>query len=257
MASGKTDDNAGVTGTVRLASYNIHAGLGMDRRFDAGRIAAVLGELRADVIAMQEVEHHDVDGRDLLDYLAHATDMTPVPGPTLLRNSRHYGNALLTRLPLLAIRRVDISHPGREPRGAIDVDLDVSGRRLRIVATHLGLRPGERRRQVERLLSLVEKPGADITALAGDFNEWLLWGRPLRWLRRRFSPTPHVRTWPSGRPFLALDRIWVEPGSALVRLYSHISPLARHASDHLPLVAELYVGSDGTIAAGQGARRAF
>jgi endonuclease/exonuclease/phosphatase family metal-dependent hydrolase len=222
-----------------LATYNIHACIGADHRFEPDRIVQVLNELDVDVVALQEVEHHAIDDYDLLDYLAKKTGLTSIAGPTLLRETRDYGNALLTRLPVVTARRIDLSLPQREPRGALDVMHDWRGQRLRVVATHLGLRPGERRRQVRRLLALFESGCADISVLLGDLNEWILWGRPLRWLRRHFAPTPHPRTYPARFPLVALDRIWVHPRAALTRLGIHDSPTARTASDHLPLKAEL------------------
>jgi endonuclease/exonuclease/phosphatase family metal-dependent hydrolase len=220
-----------------IATYNIHACIGADGRFVPQRIVDVLRELKADVVALQEVEHHDVGGLDLLDYLAAETGFTAVAGPTLLRETRDYGNALLTRLPISAIDQVDLSLPGHEPRGALNVMLDWHGRTLQTVATHLGLRPGERRKQVRQLLSLFEPHVADISVLLGDLNEWLLWGRPLRYLFHHFMPTPHLRTYPARLPVFALDRIWVRPRARLVGIETHASALARVASDHLPLKA--------------------
>jgi endonuclease/exonuclease/phosphatase family metal-dependent hydrolase len=73
----------------------------------------------------------------------------------------------------------------------------------------------------------------------GDLNEWYLWGRPLRWLHAHFRATPSPPTFPSRRPVFALDRIWISPARCLTRIARHASPLARIASDHLPLTAEL------------------
>ena len=224
---------------MRLATYNIHACIGADGRFDPGRIVRILRQMKADVVALQEVENYPVGKTGLLDYLAAETGMAAFSGPTLLRETRHYGNALLTRLPILSLKRVDLSLQRREPRGAIDALLDWNGQRLQVVATHLGLRPGERRQQVRRLLALYESRPAEICVLLGDLNEWLLWGRPLRWLRRHFAASPQPRTYPARFPLFALDRIWVHPRSALSELAVHNNPLARFASDHLPLVANL------------------
>lgn len=220
---------------LTLVTYNIHACVGTDGRFEPARIAGVLRELDADVVALQEVDHHHVEGYDLLDYLAVKTGLTAIAGPTLLRESRHYGNAILTKLPILTVNRVDLTLPGREPRGALDVTLDGKERRVQVVATHLGLRPWERRQQVRQLLKLFDIGSKDIYVLLGDLNEWFLWGRPLRWLHGHFKSTPHVATYPSRQPFMALDRLWVHPRRRLTKLEVHASSLARIASDHLPL----------------------
>jgi endonuclease/exonuclease/phosphatase family metal-dependent hydrolase len=222
---------------LTLATYNIHACIGGDGHFQPERTAQVLRELDADVVALQEVEHHDVGGCDLLDYLAEKTGLAAIAGPTLLRDTRHYGNAILTRLPILAVNRVDLTLPGHEARGALDVTFDGNGRRLQVVATHLGLKPWERREQVRQLLKLYDIGSAHIYVLMGDLNEWFLWGRPLRWLHAHFKRTPYHATYPARWPFMALDRLWVHPRRRLARVEAHTSALARVASDHLPLKA--------------------
>lgn len=222
---------------LTLATYNIHAGIGMDGRFRPERISEVLRELDADVIALQEMEHRDVGGQDLLDYLAAESGYTSIAGPTLQRDSRHYGNALLTRLPVLSVNRIDLSWLQREPRGALDIVLDWYGLSLHVVATHLGLMPDERRHQLRHLLKRFDGDAADISVLMGDLNEWFLWGRIFRWLRAAFQPTPAYATFPSRWPLFALDRLWVRPSSRLVTLVVHQSKIARRASDHLPLKA--------------------
>jgi endonuclease/exonuclease/phosphatase family metal-dependent hydrolase len=222
---------------LTLATYNIHGCIGADRRFEPDRIVTVLQEVDADVVALQEVEHHDVEGYDLLDYLAIKTGLTAIAGPTLLRKTRHYGNAVLTKLPILSVNRVDLTLPGREPRGALDVTLAGNDRDLHVVATHLGLRPWERRQQVRQLLKLFDIRFSEIYVLMGDLNEWFLWGRPLRWLHAHFKHTPHRATYPAPRPFMALDRLWVHPRRRLKSVEVHTSKVARIASDHLPLKA--------------------
>lgn len=222
---------------LKLASYNIHACIGSDGHFDPFRIAEVIRELDADVVALQEVEHHRVNDIDLLDFLSQQTGMIGLAGPTMLRETRHYGNAILSRFPIQSHRLIDLSLEPHEPRGALQVSIEHEGRKVLVYATHLGLKPRERRYQVKRILSEFEKQQADITILMGDLNEWFLWGRPLRWLHRYFETTPAVRSFPAIRPLLALDRIWVQPRQRLVRLQSHRSKLARLASDHLPITA--------------------
>ena len=156
-----------------------------------------------------------------------------------IEQDAHYGKALLTRLPVGEVRRHDLSVSRREPRAALEVVLESDRRRLQFIATHLGLRPAERREQVRRLLPLIDLQGHDLVVLAGDLNEWFLWGRPLRMLHRIFPDTPHRRSWPAHTPLLALDRIWVHPRHELQYLKTHRSVLARIASYHLPLVAEI------------------
>ncbi len=222
---------------LKLASYNIHAAIGTDGHFDPFRIAEVIREVDADIIALQEVEHHLVNDLDLLDFLAQQTDMTGLAGPTMLRESRDYGNAILSRLPIESHRLIDLSLAPHEPRGALQVQYNFQGHHILVYATHLGLKPVERRHQVKSILAEFEQQQADITVLMGDLNEWFLWGRPLRWLHRYFDTTPACRSFPSAWPVLTLDRIWVQPRQHLVAVSAHRSELARKASDHLPVTA--------------------
>lgn len=222
---------------LRVVSYNIHCGIGRDRRFAPRRIRDVLAEIDADLVALQEVESR-ASGADMLALLAAETGLRAVAGPTLVYTDGYFGNALLTRCPIVAAERLDLGVAGCEPRCAIAADIDCTGRRLRIVATHLGLRRAERREQVQRLLGLFDGL-ATPAVLAGDLNEWLEWSRPLRRLRAHFSPTPAPATFPAGLPAFALDRVWAHPRSILTGVAVHASALARVASDHLPLVATL------------------
>jgi endonuclease/exonuclease/phosphatase family metal-dependent hydrolase len=221
-----------------VATYNVHRCVGRDGRSDPARTLEVLRELDADVIALQELQWQPRDALHLLQEFALELGYVALAGPTLLQASGHYGNAVLTRLAVRATETLDLSVPGREPRGALDALLDSPGGTLRLLATHLGLRPYERRAQMRRLLAR-PRGAASATVLLGDLNEWFLWGRPLRWLRARFGRTPAPATFPARRPLLALDRIWVEPRALLGELRPHASPLARVASDHLPLRAVL------------------
>jgi endonuclease/exonuclease/phosphatase family metal-dependent hydrolase len=184
---------------------------------------------------------------DMLDFLEKITGMHAVAAPTLVDQvSGAYGNALLTRHRVLSSQRLDISVPRCQPRGAIDVSLDCRlpgfDEPLRVIGTHLGLRPAERRFQVPRLLDVIDerdKKGITPTALMGDINEWFLWGRPLRWLHAHFKKPRAIASFPSGFPVFALDRIWVRPSRLVLRMGVHRSALSRVASDHLPLYADL------------------
>ena len=226
---------------LRIATYNIHRCVGCDGVEAPERIAAVLQDINADVTALQEVAFDPSGPKNILANLARSMDAQAIAGPTLLEKKGRYGNAILSRLVPERVDRLDISVPGREPRGVLAVTLRLNGSSIRIVTTHLGLRPRERRYQIRRLLPLLDDPQADVTILLGDFNEWLLWGRPLRWVNRRFGSLPAPATFPSRRPLLALDRIWVDPADRLISLHHHRHVSTAVASDHLPLVAQVAV----------------
>jgi endonuclease/exonuclease/phosphatase family metal-dependent hydrolase len=223
---------------LRVVSYNIHCGIGWDGRFNERRVLDVLREIDADVVALQEVESR-ASGIDMLAWLAEQSGLHPIAGTTLLRADGHYGNGMLTRCPVVRSRLLDLSWRGREPRGAISADLDCDGEPIRVVATHLGLRPAERREQVQHLLKLFRETPEDRAVLVGDLNEWFLWGRPLRRLHNYFKRTPSPATFPSVMPVFALDRLWTHPRAILRKMWVHSSGNARKASDHLPLVADL------------------
>ncbi|HXG49980.1 MAG TPA: endonuclease/exonuclease/phosphatase family protein [candidate division Zixibacteria bacterium] len=226
-----------------VLSYNIHECVGRDRRRDPARIAEVIRQSGAEVVGLQEV-HSEHNGRNELhqmNYLAEATGLQAIPGPSVERRNGHYGNALLTKHRVLSFQRIDLSVPGREPRGAIDADLEIGGEPVRFVVTHLGLNPAERRCQVQKLLAALSRERARTVVLLSDFNEWLPIGRSLRWLHARLGKTSPLCTFPARFPILPLDRIWVCPSSALLDLSIFDSPLARIASDHLPLKARVRI----------------
>lgn len=230
-----------------LSSYNIHRCYGSDGAYRPDRIRDVLRQIDADVVALQEVETlRNEPG--LLDYLCENSSWTHIHGPTMAHADGDYGNAILTSLPIRSVRRIDLSQGRREPRGAFLVTLGDRRRPFDLLATHLGLRPGERRAQIRVLLKELQKTAGGpndkkaFTVLMGDLNEWFLWGRPVRFLRRHFGPAPAPATWPARFPLFALDRVWVEPRQSLLGVTAVNNPLTRIASDHLPLVAELDLG---------------
>jgi endonuclease/exonuclease/phosphatase family metal-dependent hydrolase len=246
-----------------VATYNVHACVGVDRRYDPDRIAAVIRELDADIIALQEVSARDRRGTliDEFAYLAKATGFDAVPGPCLIDRRGSFGNVLLTRRPVTAVRRIDLSIPGREPRGAIDVDVVIGGGDVRVIATHLGLRLAERRQQVEKLLKALDatpeesgvQSGGRPCILLGDLNEWRRRGGSLQPLKANLDPTPVSSTFPSWCPALPLDRIFASGVSAQSRpsvaVQVHRSRGARLASDHLPLRAVITWNAMGGVAA--------
>jgi endonuclease/exonuclease/phosphatase family metal-dependent hydrolase len=221
---------------VTLATWNIHGGIGRDRRHDVERILRVLHEIDADVVALQEVAPLTLDD-GMLHRVQRELGMHVVTARTLTRRNADFGNAVLSRLAVIRSENVDLTVAHHEPRNAIDVRLAAGAHELRVLATHLGLRPYERREQVQRILGAFDKAPLGNAVVMGDVNEWYLWGRPLRWLHKRFAVTHAPATFPARRPMLKLDRIWGHPACALSRVAVHRSALALVASDHLPVVA--------------------
>src|SRR5205823_7571904 len=118
----------GVT-PITIASYNIHRGVGLDRRRDLDRIAVVIAEMNVDVIGLQEVIREDGNVMPMADqaaYLASKLGMELVMGETRSYGAGIYGNAVLTRLPVIGSARHDLSHGLREPRGCLRVDVAVN-----------------------------------------------------------------------------------------------------------------------------------
>ena len=241
--------------TVRLviATWNIHGCVGRDGREQPELTAAVIQELGADVVALQEVwcRADETGACTQPALLASLAGYACLLGPTRREAEQHFGNALLARPAALRLQRVDLSAPGHEPRGALDVTLDAWGTPVRVIATHLGLDLGERRQQVDRLLALIEDDAAaepaqravpasaPLLAVVGDFNDWLPGRSAANALDRRLGRCERLRTWPGRWPLLPLDRIWVRPFEALEAVRVHESAAARAASDHLPVVATL------------------
>ncbi|MGR8979196.1 MAG: endonuclease/exonuclease/phosphatase family protein [Gammaproteobacteria bacterium] len=225
--------------TLRVATYNVHRCIGRDGVESPQRIAAVLREIDADLIALQEVASRPGSPENLLLQLEKAVCARAIYGFTLVEQNGHYGNVVLSRIDISSVNHLDISVPKREPRGIIDIELFAGQCRIEVLATHLGLASGERRKQVRRILSRLETTTADVTILLGDFNEWFFWGRPLRWLKQWFKPMPTLATFPANRPILGLDRIWIHPPEKMISLHVHVTKLSKVASDHLPLVADI------------------
>jgi endonuclease/exonuclease/phosphatase family metal-dependent hydrolase len=223
---------------LRIATYNLHGAIGIDGKFAPERIGEVLAEIDADIFALQEVPLGGNGSPDVLDVLQRMTNLHAVAGPTLDTPERRYGNAVLTRYPVRAVRTLDLSFRSREPRGALDADIDCGGELWRVVATHLGLASSERRAQVELVLQNFDTPALPVILL-GDLNEWFVYGRTLRRLVTHFHRASALRTFPKRYPLFALDRIWVHPGERLMRVDVHRTRLSRIASDHYPLIAHI------------------
>jgi len=240
----EADDDRDARGPRPLvvASYNVHKCVGTDRRFDPARVGAVIAELGADLVALQEADRRFGRRTGLLDAAAleRATGLRLVPVSELHDGHGWHGNALLVRGDARVERVQRVALPGAEPRGAVMAEIAFAAGRLRVVATHLGLLRSSRVRQAELLLRLLSRAEPMPTLMMGDFNEW----RPGRSVLRVMEPffgrdRGGPASFPSRRPLLALDRMLCWPFGALDAVRAHDSPAARVASDHLPLRGRL------------------
>ncbi len=231
-------------GEMRIASWNLHKCVGGDGRFDPARCVHVIGELGADLIALQEVDRRFGRRVGLMDVhmLERETGLVPLPVSDLPDGHGWHGNALLVRAGTRArLRRLAL--PGAEPRGAVIAELDLPAGPLRVVAAHFGLLPRCRRRQAEAILAaVVEGPGMP-TLLAGDLNEWKAGPRSsLRALEQFFGTVAAgPPSFPARLPVLPLDRIMGWPQGLVSGVEVHDTPRARIASDHLPMTARLHL----------------
>ncbi len=233
---------------VLFASYNVHKCVGSDRRFDPERTAAVIAEIGADVLALQETDRRFGDRAGLLDLAAIERDAGLVAVPVVNAHSGHgwHGNLVLVREGLCRdVHQVVL--PGLEPRGALVADLELSAGAVRVVAAHLGLLRHSRRLQVERLLGHAAGASERPTVLMGDLNEWRLGRRSaLHGFAPSFGPlAPGAPSFPAYFPVLTLDHILARPGGILGPVRAHDTPLARKASDHLPIKARVRLAGTG------------
>ena len=227
---------------LTFASYNIHKAIGLDRRRDPDRIIAVLREIDADVVALQEADRRFGRRASALPLAAleQHTPYKPVPIAGRIDSIGWHGNAILVRRETIVAESAIVALPTLEPRGAIRANLIVNGRRLRVVGMHLDLSGLRRRQQVRSVLRHVDECAGDCpTVLMGDFNEWSRHGGALHEFGHHWRVLAPGRSFPSRRPVAQLDRIVVSPDWRIIETAVHHSALAARGSDHLPVVARL------------------
>jgi endonuclease/exonuclease/phosphatase family metal-dependent hydrolase len=224
----------------------------MDGRHSPSRIAEILRELQADVVALQEVL--SIEGRhphrDQARYFSEELGLHLKVGANRTMQGGLYGNVILSRLPLVGGANHDLSVEGREKRGCIRADVDLgNGRLLHLFNVHLGTSLRERRHQGRALIDprVIENP--DLTGprvVLGDFNDWTQ-GLAAQFLAARLSSVDirtHLnrsRTYPGLLPLIHLDHIYFDDTLELERLVLHRTRRTLMASDHLPLMADFRI----------------
>lgn len=221
---------------LRVASYNIRKARGLDQRRDPARILRVINALDADVVALQEADKRlgARPGALCRDLIATETDFDVAPVARNKVSLGWHGNAILLRKGLRAASVSHLDLPGIEPRGAVRVDLG-GPYTISIIGTHLGLLRHSRLRQMRVIRdNLADAPHA---VIAGDFNEWSVSGglEPLH----AYDIHAPGHSFHARRPVAALDRIAMSRGLKLQSAGVEQGALARRASDHLPIWADI------------------
>lgn len=244
---------------LRLVTYNVRHCRGTDGRVAPERVAQVIAALEPDIVALQEVDvgRARTGGLDQAEEIARLVGMFAHFHPALHIEEERYGDALLTHLPS-RLKRADalpglLQRPGLEPRGALWVEVTAGDVALQVLTTHFGLLGAERIAQAEALLGpdwLGDPACRAPTVLLGDFNA-TGWSRAYRRLSRRLTDARRLtgeRRWrggasfPSRLPLLRIDHVFVSERVAVERVAVVDNALARQASDHLPVLAEIRVG---------------
>lgn len=237
----------------RLVTYNVHRCVGVDRKLDVARVAAVIAELEPDIVCLQELDvgRARTNGVDQASAIAELLSMSFRFHPAMKVEAELYGDAILTPRPERLIRAAalpTLPHlRGLEPRGALWSAIDFDGTILNVFNTHLGLVPREQRMQAAALIGpdwLGDPRCAGPTLLTGDFNATSI-TRPYQALTRRLADAqrqlglkPSVKTFPSSFPAIRIDHCFVSPEIRVTGVMTPLHPLARTASDHLPLAID-------------------
>lgn len=238
--------------SIRLLTYNVHSCIGSDRKLDPGRIASVIAEAQADIVALQEVDvlRRRTGGIDQAHMIASLLEMQAHFHPVLSVAEEQYGDAIITAFPTGAVKAGPLPSLG-EQRGALSVEILIGDRKLLVVNTHLGLRGRERIGQMTTLLNsgwlrgTVDEPLP--TILCGDFNAipssatYRLAARSLKDAQLAGNARPRA-TFPARYPLMRLDHVFVTDDLIVKQATVLQNRLARVASDHLPLLAEIAFG---------------
>jgi endonuclease/exonuclease/phosphatase family metal-dependent hydrolase len=228
---------------LRVATYNVHKCKGLDGRVSVKRIADVLSELNADVIAMQEIFLKQAQE------LADGTGIHCAFGENRQLLGDAYGNVVLSRHSLRSHCNYDVSVTGREKRGCLRTDVLLHNRAVHVFNVHLGTDFFERRQQAKRLVEETVLKSRSLDGprvVLGDYNEWTR-GHVSKTLSAEFESTDlrvylkRRRTYPGIFPVMHLDHIYYDTQLDIEHVALHRTRTSMVASDHLPLVADFCI----------------
>lgn len=227
---------------LKVASYNIHKAVGTDRQRRPDRIVQVLGEIGADIVALQECDRRFGTRQAVLPghILNDHGGWQVVPVAQRQASMGWHGNGLLIRPDATLLHAEALHLPVLEPRGAVLTEVRVRGRDYRIVGMHLDLSGLWRRRQARAILAhLAARPTSMPTILMGDLNEWRPNGGCIADFCRSHRLADTGASFPARRPIGRLDRIMVSRDLSILDCGVHGSVAAHAASDHRPVWARI------------------
>ncbi|MDA8421364.1 MAG: endonuclease/exonuclease/phosphatase family protein [Pseudomonadota bacterium] len=242
---------------LRIVSYNIHRAIGIDRRFRLDRIVSILDHVQPDVALLQEVDSGAPrsGGLDLARELAGLLGYAyyAVGHNVNLRKGR-YGNATLSRFPILRERNIDLTVDSRKRRGCQHTRIEArkpTGRAhiIEVFNLHLGLSARERQRQISLLRhsrEFMDLDQAHACLVGGDFNDWRSQLRPIFTEELGFQCATSrgddrkypLRTFPAFSPTGGLDKIFFRGKFRLLEARTCHLRISRVASDHLPVIVD-------------------
>ena len=245
----KTEPRSDLPVVLRVMTYNIQHGAGADEKVDLARTAEVINHEHPDIVALEEVDRGvaRTDRRDLPAELAALTGMISYFSNNFYFQGGEYGNAVLTRLPILEQTNTHyLMIRTNEQRGVIQMILDAHGRKILFMATHIDYRrdDAERWLNVDEIQKLAQNHSGLPTIVCGDFND-LPTSRVHQKMKERFADTWELigqgdgLTYSSLKPAKRIDYIWISPDKSIVPLKAWVPQT--QASDHFPLVGDFRV----------------
>ena len=234
--------------TLRVMTYNIHVGVGMDKKLDLQRIADVINRERPDLVGLQEVDRNvkRTEGKDEIVELAEMTKMEFAFAPNLDYQGGKYGVAILSRLPIRGtVHRMFENKRETERRGMLRAEIEVDKKMITFVTTHLDYQFEDGRLfETEQLMKFLELVRGPLIVVA-DLND-VPEGSAYKLMRTKFDDawiTSRAKgdgfSYPADKPVKRIDHIFYRSGDRVRAKKSWV--VETLASDHIPVVAEIEI----------------